>query len=198
MTIKDPPQVTAPVQERYHFTRRQYHAMVEAGVINAGARVELIRGEIVVMSPINPLHASAVDRLTTVFTAALAGRVVVRVQSPFVVGDDTEPQPDLILLRPREDYYAAGHPQPKDIFLTVEVADTSLRYDRETKLPLYAAAGLADVWLLNLQDNLLEVYREPGPKGYRSLQRLSPGDQVSPLSFPDLILPVAALLPPGD
>lgn len=198
MAIKDPPQVSAPAHERYRFTRREYYALVEAGVLTEDSPVELIRGDIAVMSPINPVHASAVDRLTAVFSAAFAGRAMVRVQNPFVIGDDTEPQPDVILVKPRADYYAAAHPGPNDLLLAVEVANTSLRYDREVKMPLYAASGLAEVWLLNLSDNVLEVYREPGPKGYRSLQRLSPGDQVSPLAFPDLTLPVAALLPPGD
>jgi Uma2 family endonuclease len=197
MAVKEPVQAPAPVQERYRFTRREYHALAAAGVLEEDARVELIRGDIAVMSPINPRHASAVDRLTAVLSAALAGRAVVRVQSPFIVNEDTEPQPDVTLLKPRADFYAAEHPEAKDLFLAIEVADTSLRYDHEVKLPLYATAGLAEVWLLNLSENVLEVYREPGPKGYRSLQRLSPGDQVSPLAFSDLTFSVAALLPPG-
>ncbi len=198
MAIKEPLQAAAPVRERYRFTRREYHAMVAAGIFDEDSRVELVGGDITIMSPINPKHASAVNRLNAVFSAAVAGRALVGVQNPFVIGDDSEPEPDLTLLKPRADYYAAAHPGPNDLLLAVEVANTSLRYDREVKMPLYAASGLAEVWLLNLLDNVLEVYREPGPKGYRSLQRLSPGDQVSPLAFPDLTLPVAALLPPGD
>jgi Uma2 family endonuclease len=198
MAIKEPPQTATLAPERYRFTQREYYAMVEAGVLDEDSRVELIRGDLAVMSPINPSHASAVDRLTAVFSSTLAGRAIVRVQNPFAIGDDSEPQPDLSLLKPREDYYAAEHPGPQDLLLAVEVANTSLRYDREIKMPLYAEAGVIEVWLLNLVDNVLEVYRDPGPKGYRSLLRLSPGDTVSPLAFPDLTLPVAGFLPSGD
>jgi Uma2 family endonuclease len=197
MAIKDPPQATAVVQERYRFDRQQYHALVQAGVLKEDTRVELIRGDLTVMSPISPRHAGTVKRLNFVFSRRLGERAVIGVQDPFAIGDDNEPEPDLSVLKPRADFYAADHPQPADLLLVVEVADTSLRYDREVKVPLYAAAGISEVWVLNLADNLLEIYREPGPKGFRSLQRLSPGDQVSPLAFPDLNLAVADLLPPA-
>src|SRR5687767_5134177 len=113
MAIKEPIQAAAPAAsapERYRFNRREYYAMVEAGVLNEDSRVELIRGDIAVMAAINPRHASTVDRLTAVFSVALAGRAGVRVQNPFVLSDDTEPQPDLTLLKPRADFYAAEHP----------------------------------------------------------------------------------------
>src|SRR5688572_24118249 len=112
--------------------------MVDAGVFHEDLRVELIGGAIAVISPIKPRPASAVFRLTAVFSAALAGRAIVGVQSPLVITDDTEPQPDLILLKPHSDFYAAEHPRPEDVLLVVEVADSSLRYDREVKVPLYA------------------------------------------------------------
>lgn len=195
MALKEPRQATVVNHERYRFTRREYHAMVEAGVLTEDERVELIGGDIAVMSPINPRHASAVFRLTTIFSAALSGRAIVGVQSPLVITDDTEPEPDLCLLKPRADFYASEHPGPQDVLLLIEVADSSLRYDREVKVPLYALAGLRELWLLSLPDNSLEVHREPSPKGYRSLQRLSPGATISPLAFPDISLAVADLLP---
>ena len=195
MAIKDPPQAPASVQERYRFNRRDYHAMVEAGVFSEDERVELIQGDIVAMTAINPKHSSAVKRLIAIFPAALGGRAVVGAQDPFAIGDASEPQPDLTIAKPRVDFYATEHPRPEDLFLVIEVSHSSLRYDREVKVPLYAEAGVAEFWLLNLVDNILEIYRDPGPKGYRSLQRLSPGDHVSPLAFPDLTLAVADLLP---
>lgn len=195
MAVKDPPPATALGQERYRFNRQAYHAMVEAGVFNEDSRVELIRGEVAAMSPINPRHAGAVNRLNALFSSQLVSRALVGVQNPFVIGDDSEPQPNVVLMKPRADFYVSAHPGPQDLLLAVEVADTTLRYDREIKVPLYAEAGVVEVWLLNLSDNLLEVYRDPGPKGYRSLQRLSSGDQVAPLAFPDLTLAVADFLP---
>lgn len=198
MAIKEPPQVTAITPERYRFNRREYHALVEAGILKEGLRVELIRGVVNVMAAINPKHAGTLKRLNSAFTVGLAGRAIVGVQDPFSIGEESEPQPDLTVAKPRPDSYDTEHPGPKDLFLVAEVSDSSLRYDHEVKLPLYAEAGVFEVWVLNLVDNVLEVYRDPGPKGYRSLQRLSPGDNVSPMAFPDLTLPVAALLPAGD
>jgi Uma2 family endonuclease len=195
MAIKDPSPLTAVVPERYRFTRQQYHTLVVAGILKDGSRVELIRGEVTVMAAINPRRSSAVKRLNAAFSRGLADRAIIGVQDPFAIGDESEPQPDLTVARPRSDFYSSDHPRPEDLLLVVEVSDTSLRYDREIKVPLYAEAGVVEVWLVNLVDNVLEVYRDPGPKGYRSLQRLSAGDQVSPLAFPDLMLSVDELLP---
>lgn len=195
MAIKDPPQAPATVQERYRFSRQQYHDLVEAGVLKDDARVELIRGELTVMASINARHASTVDRCMLLLVEAVARRAIVRVQNQFAIGDNSEPQPDLILMKPRGDFYVDDHPQPSDLLLVVEVSHTTLRYDREIKVPLYAEAGVTEVWVVNLVDNILEVYRDPGPKGYRALQRLSSGDHVSPLAFPDLALSIADLLP---
>lgn len=189
--------VAAPAaRERFHFTQREYYAMVKAGVLTEDSRVELIRGDILTMSPINALHSGTLKRLNRMFTSGLVGQAVVGVQDPIALGDDTEPQPDLSLCQPRSDDYSGAHPTAADVLLVVEVADSSLRYDRETKMPLYAAAGIAEMWLLDLNAGVLEVYRAPSADGYNTLQRMKPGDQVSPLAFPDLILAVAALLPP--
>ncbi len=200
--------VDAPVQtetatvtatrERFHFTQREYYAMVEAGVFTEDSRVELIRGDIIQMSPIHSPHSGTLKGLVGLVTAGLAGRAVFGVQDPIVLADDTEPQPDLSICKPRADNYTRSHPTPDEILLVVEVADSSLRYDRDTKMPLYAAAGIAEFWLLDLTANVLEVYRTPSGNGYDSMRRLKAGDQVSPLAFPDLILEVAALLPPTE
>jgi Uma2 family endonuclease len=196
MAIREPVE-TAALQERYRFNRQEYHGLVEAGILKEDARVELIRGEVTVMAVINPRHSSTVKRLNSALTRVLADRATIGVQDPFAIGDDSEPEPDLTVAKPRADFYEAGHPGPQDLLLVIEVADTSLRYDREVKLPLYAEAGIIEVWILNLAEAVLEIYREPRPDGYATLQRRRAGETVSPLAFPDLALPVAELLPQG-
>lgn len=183
--------------ERRRFTVAEFERMVEAGVFRDGERLELIHGEIVRMSPIGRRHASAVLRLNTCFSNAVAGRALVSVQSPVVLADEEEPLPDLTLLRPRADFYESRKPEPADILLAVEVADTSLAYDREVKLPLYASGGIREVWLVNLQDDVLEVYREPGRQGYARSRACRRGERVAPEALPDLQLAVEDLLPSG-
>jgi len=197
MAVDAPVQVQAATSPpRYRFTRRVYHALIEAGVFDENSRVELVQGDLVTMAAINPRHASAVDRLTNKLAAGAGPRAIVRVQNPFGIGDDSEPEPDVQLLKPDPDYYAGRHPGPAEIYLAVEVSHTTVRYDREVKVPLYGTAGVAEMWLLDLNVDALEVYRGPSANGYDSMQRLKPGDRVAPLAFPDLILEVAALLPP--
>jgi len=190
--------VATPTRERYHFTQREYYALVEAGVFTEDSRIELVQGDIVTMAPIDAPQAGLVNRFGRLFHNGLGERAAVTVQNPIVIGADTEPQPDLTLCKPRADDYTAKHPRPDEILLVVEVADSSVRYDRDTKVPLYAAAGIAEAWLLDLNGGTLEVYRTPSADGYKTLLRLKPGDTVSPLAFPDLILEVAALLPPPE
>ena len=183
---------------RYHFTRREYYAMGDAGLFPESVPVELIAGDIIQHPRKTPLHASVVMRLNMVWFPGLADRAIVGVHQPVVISDDTEPEPDLTLAVPRSDYYSGAHPGPQDILLAVEVSEASLRYDREVKAPLYGQAGILEMWLLDLAARELIVYRTPSDIGYRSQLRLKSGDQVSPLAFPDLILEVAALLPPTE
>lgn len=198
MAVVAPAQAEAEnaTRQRYRFTRRIYHVLIEAGVFDENSRVELVQGDLVTMAAINPRHASAVDRLTNMLAAGVRSRAIVRVQNPFGIGDDSEPEPDVQLLKPDPDYYAGRHPGPAEIHLAVEVSHTTVRYDREVKVPLYGTAGVAEMWLLDLNVDALEVYRGPSANGYDSMQRLKPGDRVAPQAFPDLILEVAALLPP--
>lgn len=201
MAVKEaePNEALAQVEgHRHRFTRREYHAMVEAGILTEDSRVELIEGEIIEMSPINPPHASTVVKLTELFVVRLAGKAIVTSQNPFTIGAMSEPQPDVILARHRMDYYSHAHPTPEDILLVVEVAQATLRYDRGRKARLYGAAGLAEYWIVNLVDNTVDVHREPGPKGYGSVKSFKPGDTLSPLAFPDVTLDVAAILPPVE
>lgn len=171
---------------RHRFTTEEYHRMGEAGIFSEDHRLELIHGEIVNMAPIDRRHAGCVDRLNDLFTARLRGQVIVRVQNPVQLGPDSEPQPDLALLRPRADFYSQAHPGPEDIFLVVEVVDTSVDYDRAVKVPLYAGSGVPEVWVVDLPAESVEVFREPTPAGYQQVRRIRRGEQVAPVAFPSV------------
>jgi Uma2 family endonuclease len=179
---------------RHRFTVEQYQRMGEAGVFAEDDRVELIEGEIVAMTPIGSRHAAYVDRLNDLLTSAGGRRAIVRVQSPIRLGSHSEPQPDLVLLRRREDFYAGRHPEPADVLLVVEVADTSGELDRAIKLPLYARAGIVEAWVLDVSGPSLEVHRQPTPGGYREVQRPGRGEQVTVQALPGLGLAVDAVL----
>lgn len=179
---------------RKRFTCSDFHAMADAGIFAPDDRVELIEGEIYQMTPIENRHAGCVNRLTTFFTEGLTGRVIVSVQNPVHLNDFSEPQPDLAILRRRADFYSAGHPTASEVLLVVEAADSSLEHDKRLKMPVYARNGIAEAWLADLVQNALLVHREPSPEGYRKVVTLRPGQKVSPLEFPDLVLDVNALL----
>jgi Uma2 family endonuclease len=179
---------------RRSFTVEEYYRMAEAGILSEDDRVELLEGEIVEMPPIGSRHASSVDRLTQLFAERVRHRAILRVQNPVRLGPRTEPQPDLALLRPRPDFYAQAHPGPQDVFLIVEVGETSADFDREIKVPLYARAGVPEVWLLDLGAGHVEVYREPTAQGYRDVHRLQRGQRLAPEAFPDLDLAVDEIL----
>jgi Uma2 family endonuclease len=177
------------------FTTDEYHTMVESGILSEDDRVELIEGEIWQMSPIGPPHASHVMRLDHVIQRRLeSGQAIVCVQAPIHLDDLSEPQPDLALLRFREDFYAAALPAPPDILLVVEVSDTTVRHDRQVKMNLYARHGLPEAWLCDLPRSVIEVYRDSSPQGYRETLTLRRGDRISPLAFPDLQIEVDAIL----
>ena len=168
--------------------------MAETGVLQPDARVELLDGEINDMSPIGSFHGGVTNRLITIFTAAPEGRWIVTVQNPVHLDDHSEPQPDLAILKSSPDSYVNHHPQPEDVFLLIEVADSSLAVDREQKLPLYGRSGIAEVWIINLPEHSIEVYREPNFSGYGSKTILRAGDQAIPQAFPDVVIDVAGLL----
>jgi Uma2 family endonuclease len=174
------------------FTVEEYHRMAAAGIFHPDERVELIEGEIVQMSPIGPRHAGCVINANRLFITRLGERVVVSPQNPVVIQPRSEPQPDLLLLRPRAISYSHEHPTPEDVLLAVEVADTTVRFDRLVKARLYARAGIAEFWLLLAMDGAVEVYRGPGADGYASVTLLGPSQTVSPLAFPDVGFAVAS------
>ncbi|HZO33007.1 MAG TPA: Uma2 family endonuclease [Chloroflexota bacterium] len=180
--------------KRYRFTRDDYHRMAEAGVFKPDVDVELIDGEIVEMNPIGRRHIGAVDRLTATVVPQVRGRAIVRIQSPIALGDDGEPEPDLVLLRYRADFYTESDETPEDILLIVEVADTSERYDRRTKAPLYARFGIPELWIVDLNRNRITRYLDPTPDAYASTRIYRRGESIGPLAFPDLLIPVVDIL----
>jgi Uma2 family endonuclease len=170
---------------RRMFTVDEYHRMAEVGIFRPDERVELIEGEIVEMSPIGPRHAGCVINATRLFITRLGERVVLSPQNPVTIRPRSEPQPDLALLRPREVSYSEALPTPQDVVLAVEVADTTVRFDRLVKARLYARAGIAESWLLLPNDRAIEIHREPGPEGYAHVTRHDADQVVAPLAFPD-------------
>ena len=186
-------QALAITVKRHRFTVEQYHRMGAAGIL--GDDVELIAGQILIREPIGAYHAGTVNRLNRLWTSRLGDRAVVQVQNPIeLAAEDSEPQPDIALLRPRADFYAAAHPVAGDVLLLIEVADTSLRLDRRLKLPLYARARILEAWVVDLNAGRIEVHREPAAAGYRDVRVLTRGDVVAPLAFPDLAIALVDVL----
>jgi Uma2 family endonuclease len=183
-------------QPHYRFTRAEYHKMVDAGILHEDSPVELIEGEILEMSPIGRRHKASVDRLTRLFSRSLGDAAIVRVQSSVVLGDRSEPEPDLALLRWRDDFYATADEMPDDVLLIIEVADSSEGYDRQTKAPLYARYGIPELWIAMLNADQVIVYRDPMPDGYAMTRVARRGESISPLAFPDLAFAVEEILGP--
>ena len=164
---------------RRRFTIEEYHRMAETGILGHDDRVELIDGEIVEMSPIASRHSACVARLTHVFFKVVGSRALVWSQAPCVLPPYSEPEPDIMLLRPRADFYEQAHPRPADILLVVEVSDSSLDYDRGVKLRLYARAGIPEAWIVDVAGEVVEVHREPAATGYRDVRRARRGAATS-------------------
>ena len=181
-------------QPHYRFTRAEYHRMAEAGILHEDSPVELIEGEILEMSPIGRKHKSAVDRLAAIFFEKLGRRAIVRVQSSIVLDERSEPEPDIALLHPRQDFYADADESPADVLLVVEVADSSEGYDRQIKAPLYARHGIPELWIANLNRDQVAVYRDPTPDGYATTRVARRGESISSLVFPELTVIVDEIL----
>lgn len=172
----------------YKFTVEEYNRLAELGFFRRDERVELIEGEIVRMAPIGSRHYNAVDRLNALFaTLAVARRAIVSIQNPVVLDEHSKPQPDVVLKKYADDFYRAREPGPADVWLLIEVADSSLEYDQFTKLPLYARALIPEVWIVDLVLSEIEVYRDPKGDTYAEKFVLKRGDTVSPQAFPDIV-----------
>lgn len=169
--------------------------MGETGILGEDDRVELIEGEIVEMTAIGARHAACVNRFTRILSRELeTRRGIVAVQNPLVLGERSEPQPDVVVLRPRDDFYAAGHPGARDVLLLIEVMDTSQEYDRGVKLPLYAGHGVPEVWLVDLAAETVETYREPQGDAYRIREIARRGQELRPSSLTGFVIPVEEVL----
>jgi hypothetical protein len=176
---------------RRRFSIEEYEKMAATGILAQDDRVELIEGEIIEMSPIGDPHAAAVDNLAHLLISRLGERARVRVQGPVRVPPRSIPQPDLALLRPRS--YKREAATTTDVPLVIEVADTSLQFDRTVKLRLYARAGIPEYWIADVNTDTVEVYRSPSGEGYTNRQVLAHGESVAPLAFPDAAIPIEAI-----
>jgi Uma2 family endonuclease len=175
------------------FTVEEYHRMAEAGILHEDERIELIDGEIIRMAPIGGRHARYVNDLAKWFILHLHDRADVTIQSPLQLSDGSEPEPDLMLLRPRSGDDRDVLPQPEDVLLVIEVADTSLIYDRDVKLPRYAAAGIPEVWIWDLERRRVLVNRRPaGDMSGEST--IHEGGTLAPLAFPDVAISIEQIL----
>ena len=175
------------VATRRRFTRAEYHRMAEVGILRKHDRVELIRGEIVEMSPIGR-HKAFVGNLAQLLIVRLADRATVWVQSSIVLSEDTEPEPDLAVLRRGAVPYKERDAWAEDVLMLIEVADSSLAYDRSTKLRLYAEAGIPEYWVVDCAAESVEVYRTPGPEGYRDVSLAAGTATLTLETFPDVEL----------
>ena len=186
-----PAQTFTPTRRR--FTVEEYCAMAEAGILAEEERIELLDGEIIVMPPIGPPHESGTDQLNRQLTYLLYDRALVRVQNSLRLNDYGLPEPDIAVVRFRDDYHR-NRPTPADVLLVIEIADTSLRYDRELKLPRYAAAGIPEVWIANVSARQVEAFHDPVDGVYQSSRTVPADGRISPRAFPDVVLTVGDFL----
>lgn len=181
----------ATLFQRRMFTVHDYARMRESGILTEDDRVELIDGEVRLMSPIGPIHIALVNKLNQMLTLQLGTRVIVSVQNPIQLDDFSEPQPDIAILRAREDFYAASTARAADVFLVIEVADSSTEYDRNDKMPRYAAAHIPEVWIIDVKRNIIEQYSEPFQGKYTRMRKVVPESVIQSLSLPDITLEVS-------
>lgn len=159
----------------------EFHRIGEAGVLREDDRIELIEGEMIEMAPIGSRHLAKVNRLARLLSSEIGELAIVSVQNPIALPPHNEPQPDIALLKPRADDYESALPTADDVLLVVEIADTTLSYDRDAKLPIYARYGIPEVWLVDITGQQLTIHREPGPKGYNRVLTPERGDTIAPL-----------------
>lgn len=174
-------------------TVAEYHRLAAAGILSREDRVELLNGKVVPMSPIGSAHAACVEKISELLRLVLGEKAMVRAQNPVTLGGYSEPEPDLAVVARKENFFADRHPQAREIFLIIEVADSSIEKDRHEKLAVYAAAGIPEYWIVNLERKELEIYREPDGDQYLFMTLHTPEDEVSIARF-GLTIQVKALL----
>jgi Uma2 family endonuclease len=185
--------MSVQLAKRY-FNATEYYRMAEAGILTEADRVELIDGEIVKISPIGSRHAACVKGLNQLLPQRMGATALISVQDPIRLNDFSEPEPDVALLRPRRDRYAQAHPNPADVLLVIEVADTTAMSDRNVKVPLYARAGIPEVWLIDLTQDLIEIYAQPAGGIYQMQRQARRGEQLTADTLPQLSLSVDDVL----
>jgi Uma2 family endonuclease len=176
-----------------NFSRQDYDKMIGAGILREDERVELIAGRVLQMSPEGPRHAGTIDLVAEVLRRVFGPEHTVRVQHPLIVDPQDEPEPDIAVVRGNPRAHLSQH--PRDPVLVVEVAETSLAFDRQDKAQLYARANVPEYWIVNLIDRRIEVHRDPAPGGYRDIAALAADEIVAPLASPAAAIPIATLLP---
>ncbi|MEC4749773.1 Uma2 family endonuclease [Methylomicrobium sp. Wu6] len=172
----------------------EWRRLGEANIFPPDSRLELIDGEILEMAPIGFNHAGHLKRINNFLTLLVAGKAIVSVQDPLQLGDLSEPKPDFMLLKPNPDFYSSRHPNAGDVLLLIEVADSSLAFDQNQKQRLYALHDIPEYWLLNLNDNCLEVYRHPHGESYEQKTTLRAGDTISLSQLPDITIKLSDIL----
>jgi Uma2 family endonuclease len=172
-----------------------YHRMIETGIIHEGERIELISGQIFTMAAKGTRHTVATAELMGELLLLLGRRAKIRCQDPITLPNNSEPEPDIVIARLREDNYLDSHPAPADIILVIEVADSTLGFDRNTKAPLYAAAGISEYWIVNLVDDRLEIYSQPQGDIYTSTQIVLPPRSINLPQFSEISLDIATIFP---
>ena len=182
--------------QKHPISAEEYLRMGEAGVFAPEARLELIEGEILEMAPIGSPHAGYVRRLERLFFKSAADRASVSGQSPVVISQRSVPQPDLALLKPRPDDYIGSHPASSDVFLVAEVADTTLNFDLRVKVPLYARCGIVEAWVIDVNDRVVHVFREPGERGYRASFVANAGQAIECVALPGVVIDVGQIFAP--
>lgn len=175
--------MSAKIEYR-QFTIMDIDQMVASGILTENEHVELIDGHLIKRSLPGILHAACVDRLNKLFSRQVTDDIVISVQNPMTINEILQPEPDVMLLAPRADFYTKARPTARDVLLLVEVSDSSLAYDQEIKLPLYARAGVGEVWLVNLPEQSIDCYSHPTAQGYRLCERFFAGDTISRMSCP--------------
>jgi Uma2 family endonuclease len=177
------------------FNVHEYRQMEEAGILSRRERVELIYGEILIKSMPGPPHSASVDRTNRVMGRLMGDRAIIRTQGAVGLDEWSEPEPDVVLLRPKDDFYASKHPTPADIMLIVEVSDSSLKFDSGPKARLYAEAGISEYWIVDIPNDNVRVYSDIHEKTYRSVRQYRRSDMISPMLFPDCTIAADTLLP---
>ncbi len=183
---------TEPTRKK--FTVEEYYKLGEVGIIGPDERTELIDGDIILMSPMGRRHFGFLIRLNRIFSKLFNDRALVAIQGPVRLNGELQPEPDLLILKPCGDDYIESDIQIQDIYLLIEVADTTINHDRNVKSVLYGRAGIIELWIVDINAELVEVYRNPGPNGYESIQQFRRGESISPLAFPDLVISVDDIL----